>query len=99
MTCLEDNQYIEHLLKCLTPTQQKVIKLVMDGLSTREIAEELGKSDENVRQHLKNCRDRLKAHQEIAPLAPKQQLQDLAAAQRGVRSTVTTPEPRKEGVE
>ena len=34
MTCLEDNQYIEYLLKCLTPTQQKVIKLVMDGLST-----------------------------------------------------------------
>ena len=44
----------------------------MDGLSTREIAEELGKSDENIRQHLKNSRDRLKLHPEIAPLAPRQ---------------------------
>ena len=98
LTAWEDEQYVEHLLECLTPTQRKVIELVMDGLSTHEIAEELGKSDENIRQHLKNGRYRLKLHPEIAPLAPRQ-LQDQSPAQQGVRSTATTPEPRKEEVQ
>lgn len=95
LTTWEDEQYIERLLGCLTSTQRRVIKLVMDGLSTREIAEELGKSDENIRQHLKNGRARLKLHPEIAPLAPRQ---DQSPAQQVVRSTVTT-EPRKEEVQ
>lgn len=96
LTTLEDEQYIEHLLECLTETQRQVIELVMDGLSTCEIAEELGKSHENVRQHLKNSRDRLKQHPEIAPLAPRQ---DRRPGRQGVRPTVTTPEPRKEEVQ
>jgi RNA polymerase sigma factor (sigma-70 family) len=98
LTAWEDEQYIERLLECLTSTQRKVIELVMDGLSTHEIAEELGKSDENIRQHLKNGRDRLKLHPEIAPLAPRQ-LQDQSPAPQGVRSTVTTPELGKEEVQ
>jgi RNA polymerase sigma factor (sigma-70 family) len=96
LTVWEDKQYIEHLLECLTSTQRKVIKLVMDGLSTREIAQELGKSDVDVRQHLKNGRARLKLHPEITPLAPRQ---DQSPAQQGVRSTVTTQGPRKEEVQ
>jgi RNA polymerase sigma factor (sigma-70 family) len=96
LTTLEDEQYIEHLLRCLTSTQRQVIRLVMDGLSTREIAEELGKTDETIRQHLKNGRDRLKLRPEIAPLAPRQ---GQGPTQQGVRSTVTTPEPRKEEVQ
>lgn len=96
LTSWEDEQYVEYILECLTSAQRQVIKLVMDGLSTREIAEELGKSDETVRQHLKNGRDRLKALPEIAPLAPRQ---DQGPGQRGVRPTVTTPEPRKEEVQ
>jgi len=95
---LEDNQYIELLLECLTPMQRSVIKLVMDGLSTHEIAVELGKNDVNIRQHLKNGRDRLKQHPEIAPLAAKL-LQDLEAAEEEARSTVTAPEPRKEEIQ
>ena len=95
---LEDNQYIERLLEYVTPVQRSVIKLIMDGLSTHEIAEKLGKSDANIRQHLKNGRDRLKQHPEIAPLAPKP-LQGLSAAQQEVRSTVTTPGPRKEEIQ
>jgi IS30 family transposase len=67
----------------------------MQGLSTREIAEELGKNGETIRQHLKNGRDRLKAHPEIAPLAPRQ-VQDQWPPPQGVRSSVTTPEPREE---
>jgi RNA polymerase sigma factor (sigma-70 family) len=96
LTTLEGEQYIEQLLACLTWTQQQVIRLVMDGLSTHEIAEKLGKNDENIRQHLKNGRDRLKLRPEIAPLAPRQ---GQGPTQQGVRSTVTTPEPRKEEVQ
>jgi RNA polymerase sigma factor (sigma-70 family) len=96
MIALEDEQCIEHMLECLTSTQRQVIRLVMDGLPTREIAEELGKSDENIRQHLKNGRDRLKLHPEIASLAPRQ---GQSHVRQGVRSTVTTPEPRKEEVQ
>lgn len=92
---LEDNLYIEQLLEYLTPTQRKVIKLVMDGLLTREIAAALGKSGVNIRQHLMNGRDRLKLHPEIAPLAPRP-LQDLRGAEQEVRSTGHAPEPREE---
>jgi RNA polymerase sigma-70 factor (ECF subfamily) len=98
LTHWEDDQYIERLLECLTATQRRVIKLVMDGFSTHEIAEELSKSDENIRQHLKNGRDRLKLHPEIAPLVPKA-LQGLATARQVVRSTVTTSAPRKEEIQ
>ena len=96
LTALEDEQYIEHLLECSTSTQRQVIRLVMVGLSTHEIAEELGKSDENIRQHLKGGRDRLKLHPEIAPLASRQ---GQSHAGQRARSTVTTPEPRKEEVQ
>jgi RNA polymerase sigma factor (sigma-70 family) len=96
---LEDNQFIEHLLEFVTPVQRSVIKLIMDGLSTHEIAVELDKSDANVRQHLKNGRDRLKQHPEVAPLAPQATSGLGEAAQLEVRSTVTTPEPRKEEVQ
>jgi RNA polymerase sigma factor (sigma-70 family) len=88
----ENEQYIEYLLECLTPTQRTVIKQVMKGLSTREIAEELGKSGEIIRQHLKNARDRLKQHTEIAPLAPRQGKKENPG-QRGTGSAVTRPEP------
>jgi RNA polymerase sigma factor (sigma-70 family) len=87
LTAGEDGQYVERLLECLTPTQRKVIKLVMDGWSTREIAEELGKSAENVRQHLKNGRDLLRLHPEIIALAPKKLPDQNPAAHSGVRST------------
>ena len=96
LTTLEDEQYIEHLLECLTSTQRKVIRLVMDGLSTREIADELRKTDETIRQHLKNGKDRLKLHPEIAPLVPRH---DQSPARGEIGSTVTTPEPRKEEVQ
>jgi RNA polymerase sigma-70 factor (ECF subfamily) len=95
LTAWDDEQYIERLLKCLTPVQREVIRLVLDGWSTREIAEKLGKNDGNIRQHLKNGRDRLKQNPEIAALTATQ-LQDHSPGLRGRRSTVTTPQPRKE---
>lgn len=98
MSCLEDNQYIKYLLRCLTPTQQQVIRLVMDGLSTREIAAELGKTEVNVRQQLKLGRDRLRSHPEIAPLAPGLR-QDPSAARQAAGPAATAPEPRKEEAE
>jgi RNA polymerase sigma factor (sigma-70 family) len=93
LTTLEDEQYIEHLLRRLTSTQRQVIRLVMDGLSTREIAEELGKTDETIRQHLKNGRDRLKLHPETALHVSRR---DQSPARGEIGSAVATPEPRKE---
>jgi RNA polymerase sigma factor (sigma-70 family) len=98
LTNWEDEQYISQILDNLTSTQRQVIKLVMDGLSTREIAEELGKSDETIRQHLKNGRDRLKRHPQIAAQV-NGRLQEQGSVSHGVRSTVTTPESRKEEVQ
>jgi DNA-binding CsgD family transcriptional regulator len=43
----------------------------MEGLSTREIAAQLHKSDENIRQHLKNGRDRMKLHPDVARLTSR----------------------------
>lgn len=98
LTAREDEEYIETLLECLTPAQREVIKLVMDGWPTREIAGKLGKSPENVRQHLKNGRDLLRLHPGIASLAPRK-LPGEEPARQAARSTVTGPEPRKEEVQ
>lgn len=89
LTAWEDDQYTEQLLEVLTPTQRAVLRLVLDGMSTREIAEALGKREENIRQQLKNGRDRLKLHPEIAPLTPRK-TQDLAA--RGLITPVKIPD-------
>jgi RNA polymerase sigma factor (sigma-70 family) len=96
LTAMEDEQYIEYLYECLTATQKRVIRLAMAGLSNREIGEVLSKSEETIRQHRSNAMDRLKLRPEIAPLAPRH---DQNPARRGARSTVTTPEPRKEEVQ
>jgi RNA polymerase sigma factor (sigma-70 family) len=71
MTALEDGQYVERLLEFVTPMQRDVFRLVMEGLSTREIAAHLHKSDENIRQHLKNGRDRMKLHPDVARLTSR----------------------------
>lgn len=85
LTAGEEEQYVEALLACLTKAQREVIRLVMDGWSTREIANKLGKSAENIRQHLKNGRDLLKLDPEIASLTPRQP-RDRVAPVRGTRA-------------
>jgi RNA polymerase sigma factor (sigma-70 family) len=69
LTDWEDEQYVEQLLWKLTPTQRAVLRLVLDGVATREIADRLGKNEANIRQQLKNGRDKLKLHPEIASRA------------------------------
>jgi len=66
LTSWEDDQYIDQILGGLTPGQRAVVTLILDGMSIREISERLGKQEANVRQQLKNGRDRLKLHPEIA---------------------------------
>lgn len=103
LTAGEEEQYVEGLLACLTQAQREVIRLVMDGWSTREIAEKLGKSAGNVRQHLKNGRDALKQHPGIAPLAPAKPLGapakppgQVVPAPRRTRTASAAPEPDRE---
>jgi RNA polymerase sigma factor (sigma-70 family) len=97
LTACEDEQWVKHVLDSLTPAQRDVINLVMDGASIHEIAEELGKNDPTIRQHLKNARDRLLVHPEVAPRIPGE-LQARNLAQGGVRSAAK-PAPRKEEVQ
>ncbi len=94
LTVCEDEQWVEHVLESLTPAQRDVIKLVMEGASNHEIAEELGKSDVTIRQLRKTGRDRLLEHPEIAQRAPRE-LQAQNPAQGAARSAAT-PAPRKE---
>lgn len=82
LTVCEDEQWVEHELESLTPAQRDVIKLVMEGASNHEIAEELGKSDVTIRQLRKTGRDRLLEHSEIAQRAPRE-LQAQNPAQGG----------------
>ena len=97
LTACEDEEWVEHVLESLTSAQRDVFKLVMDGMSTHAIAEQLGKSDATIRQHLKNGRDRLLEHPEIAPRAPRELL-DRNLAQGRVKSAAASP-PRKEEIQ
>ena len=96
LSSLEGEQDVEFILQCLTPTQRRVIKLVMEGLSTREIGEVLGKGDDNIRQQLKKARDRLMDDPRVASIAPRQGRDPHLL---GLRSTTVAPEPRKEEVQ
>jgi RNA polymerase sigma factor (sigma-70 family) len=97
LTAHEDEQWVEHVLESLTPAQRDVIKLVMDGADTHEIAKELGKTDVTIRQLRKTGRDRLLKHPEIATRAPLE-LRARNCAPEGV-SAAATPTPRKEEVQ
>ncbi len=48
-----------HLLDALSERQKQVLALLAKGLSSKEIAKELGNSPETVRKHLANIRDAL----------------------------------------
>ena len=97
LTAWEDEQWVDHVLESLTPAQRDVIRLVMDGASTREIAEKLGKTHATVRQHRRNAREFLKVHPEIAPHAPRE-LQPQNRSRGEVRSAAIVA-PRKEEVQ
>jgi RNA polymerase sigma factor (sigma-70 family) len=56
----EDDQWVRGLLDQLPPEQRRVMESIYGGLSTTEIAELFGKSEDNVRQHLSKARDRLR---------------------------------------
>jgi RNA polymerase sigma factor (sigma-70 family) len=95
LTALEDEQYIAGLLELLTPIQREVLRRVLEGMSTHEIAEDLGKHDGNIRQHLRNGRLRLMQHPDIAPLASRD---PENATPYSVKSLVTISEaPEEEG--
>jgi len=97
LTACEDEEWVEHVLESLTPAQRDVIRLVMDGASNQEIAEELGKSNADIRQHRKNALDRLKVQPEIVARTPRKlQPQNLAPGEVG--SAAASP-PRKEEVQ
>lgn len=97
LTASSEEEHVEQRLGCLTAAQREVVKLVMDGMTTQEIAEQLGKTLPNIRQLHKQGRDRLMQHPDLAPMAPK--AAQGSGPEPRLRSTETTPEPRKEEVQ
>ena len=89
-----EQQYAEDRLKDLTPARREVAKLLMDGMTTGEIAEQLGKTHANVRQHRKQIRDCLKPRPNPAAMAPE--TAQGSGPEREQRPAAAMPEPRKE---
>jgi RNA polymerase sigma-70 factor (ECF subfamily) len=75
LTSGEDLEDVEVVLRCLSDTQRRVLQLVMEGLSTHEIAMTLEKSEATIRQHLKRGRDHLK--DQLSPTSDPQGKEDV----------------------
>lgn len=58
--------WIDQVLAELPPGQRRVVRYIFDGLSTKEIAELLGKNEPNVRSHLRHARKRLQERLAVA---------------------------------
>lgn len=56
----EDKQWVDQLLDQLSPTQREVMESILEGLSTEEVSQLLGKTPANVRKNLQLARARLK---------------------------------------
>jgi PAS domain S-box-containing protein len=63
----------------LTPRQREILDLIASGLSTSEMARELGLSTETVRNHLRGVFRELHAHTRLEAIATAQRLGLLAA--------------------
>ncbi|MCP2343159.1 RNA polymerase sigma factor [Actinomadura rupiterrae] len=55
----QELDWVNKVLDCLPSTQRKVMACIVDGMSTAEIADLLGKNETNVRSHLRHARKRL----------------------------------------
>jgi RNA polymerase sigma-70 factor (ECF subfamily) len=55
----EDEQWVAQLLAQLPPTQREVMRCLVDGLTSVEIAELLGKTPEAIRQNARLARKKL----------------------------------------
>ncbi|WP_165495326.1 RNA polymerase sigma factor [Actinomadura roseirufa] len=61
-----DLNWIEQILAELPPAQRRILSYIFEGLSTKQIAELLGKNEPNVRSHLRHARNRLKERLAVA---------------------------------
>jgi RNA polymerase sigma factor (sigma-70 family) len=55
-------EWVNQILERLPPMQQKVMKLLVSGAGYREIAGELGCTEETVRQNVRHARPKLRAY-------------------------------------
>lgn len=63
----------------LTPRQRQILDLIASGVSTSEIAEQLGLSTETVRNHVRNVLRELEVHTRLEAIAAARRLGLLAA--------------------
>ncbi len=67
----------------LTPRQREILDLIASGMSTAEVARELTRSPETVRNHLRNASRQLHAHTRVEAIATAHRLGLLAAPPLG----------------
>ena len=65
MIIWEDQEWVNQLLDSLTADQREILTHILAGLSCKEVARLIGKTDATVRQHLRNARLRLQEHEDI----------------------------------
>ena len=63
-----DKDTAEGAMRKLTPREQKVMELVKQGLTNRQIATQLGLSEQTVKNHLMSAYIKLNAHNRITAL-------------------------------
>ncbi|WUI00925.1 sigma-70 family RNA polymerase sigma factor [Spirillospora sp. NBC_00431] len=107
LTVWEDKQFVTELLAELPPTQRQVLEHVMDGLTTSEISDLLGKKPATIRQNLKLARDRLRPALEHLRNRPVQGERDHRSdepdppppASPTAEDQLRSPRPRRRGEE
>lgn len=62
----QELDWVNKVLECLPNNQRNVMACIVDGMSTAEIADLLGKNEANVRSHLRHARKRLQERLTIA---------------------------------
>jgi RNA polymerase sigma-70 factor (ECF subfamily) len=60
LQAVEGHDWVEWMIKELTPRQQEVMRGIVEGLSTYQVAQLLGTNRTNIRSHLRHIRPRLK---------------------------------------
>ena len=57
--CLKTKRWIQRLLPSLSVTEKDILRLIAQGLSCKEIADVLHKSEETIKKHRKNLKYKL----------------------------------------
>jgi RNA polymerase sigma factor (sigma-70 family) len=73
-TLLSKRRAIDRQLESLTPRERQVLRLVAEGLSSRNVAAELGISYTTVRTHIRSLGSKLGVHSKLEAIVKAREL-------------------------